>query len=160
MELPVNTYGQKVYLIYDECDHDFISSNKWFLSHGYPVRNVIVNGKRTKRLLSRDLLSLTDRWHLCDHINGNKLDNRRCNLRVVNVSQNNMNRTCFSSTGYKGVSVVQRKPTHNPKYVARITINRKTIKIGEYFTPEDAAKAYDNMAIKHHGQYARLNNIG
>lgn len=161
MELHVNTKGEKVTILYDEFDHELVSKHKWFLSHGYPVRNTIVGGKRTKQLLSREILGLKDRHLLCDHINGNKLDNRRCNLRIVNSSQNNINRKYFGTSGYKGVSKLQRKPTHRVKWVARITNpkDNKLIKIGEYDTPIEAAKAYDQMAIKLHGEYARLNNV-
>jgi hypothetical protein len=73
-----------------------------------------------------------------DHINGDKLDNRRVNLRVVTQSQNSMNRRPYENTksGYKGVTF-----SHG-RWQARIGSNgiRKTL--GYFKTAREAAEAY------------------
>ena len=90
-----------------------------------------------------------------DHINGNGLDNRKANLRVCSVAQNNCNRrpqrNCISK--YKGVTRTRRgKP-----WRAVITINRKTRSLGSFASEIEAANAYDEAAKKYHGEYASLN---
>jgi len=61
-------------------------------------------GSDKKYTLAR-LLMQPGRNKVVDHINRNRLDNRRCNLRIVSPRQNSLNRTANSSTGYIGVSI-------------------------------------------------------
>lgn len=88
-----------------------------------------------------------------DHINGNGLDNRRCNLRVVTRSQNAMNRRKKDgcSSRYKGVSYRAKRN----RWAASICINGKRHFLGHFLTEEDAHAAYSEAAATHFGQYAR-----
>ena len=119
---------------------------------GYVVRTDRIHGKWTTILLSRQIMG----FPLClqvDHINGDKLDNRRCNLRMVTNRQNQMNRKprrC-SRTGLKGVTYA------SGKYLARIVADNVRIRIGLYATAEEAAIAYDKKALECYGEYARTN---
>lgn len=92
-----------------------------------------------------------------DHINGDKLDNRRSNLRLITRQQNNMNRGANKvrkDTHYKGVILHE-----SGKWQARIGIDGKKVYLGYFKTPEDAARAYNDAALKHHGEYAKLNDL-
>ena len=88
---------------------------------------------------------------LVDNINNNPSDNRRCNLRIANKSQNGANRdkTKGNTSGYKGVTTLK-----NGKYMARITVNYKGIYLGCYNTPEEAYKVYKKAEEKYFGEYA------
>lgn len=90
-----------------------------------------------------------------DHINGNKMDNRSCNLRECTHSQNLFNRSVQknNTTGYKGVTFDK----HNNKYRACISVDKKGIKIGRFVTKEEAARAYDKKAFELRGEFAYLN---
>lgn len=91
-----------------------------------------------------------------DHIKHHDIaDNRIENLRQCNNKQNQYNqKTRIGSTSiYKGVSWEKDRN----KWRSQITINRKTIKLGRFSNEIDAAKEYDNAAIKHFGEYAMLN---
>lgn len=92
-----------------------------------------------------------------DHINGNKLDNRKENLRLATNSQNHQNIgiTAKNTSGYKGVRQVYKNTKwRNPKW--RAECNGKYI--GDFSTREEAARAYNEAAKQHHGEFARLNN--
>jgi HNH endonuclease len=90
-----------------------------------------------------------------DHINGDTLDNRRSNLRLCTVQENNLNkgRQINNKSGYKGVY----KHSQYDVYVAQIKVGKKRIHIGVYKTAIDGAKAYDEMARIHHGEFAWQN---
>lgn len=97
------------------------------------------------------------RWpaNQIDHINGNRKDNRICNLRETTNAQNQRNRRprqgCTSR--YKGVGYVPKLE----KWQARITDTRgKRVNLGFYKTEEEAHSAYARASEKHHGPFGRV----
>ena len=88
-----------------------------------------------------------------DHINGDGLDNRRCNLRLCTPAENAKNRRVNrnSSTGLKGVS-----PAHG-RYRVQIAVDGQRLRLGVFDCPVEGARAYDAAALRHHGQFARTN---
>jgi hypothetical protein len=89
-----------------------------------------------------------------DHINGNKSDNRRGNLRICTVAQNTVNQSRVRTfSGYKGVSWHDR----DGLWYARLSFNGKNIHLGFFTCPIRAAKAYDVAAAKYFGEFARTN---
>lgn len=101
-----------------------------------------------------------------DHINGDTLDNRRCNLRIVKKVHNEMNRRkrkgCRSL--YKGVAwcINERsgKPLSRPwrAYIGGICTGGR-IHLGKFESEREAALAYNEAAVKYFGEYAKLNVI-
>jgi hypothetical protein len=106
------------------------------------------------RVLGRHL----ERNEKVDHINGNGLDNRRCNLRVVTHAENLANRPGWkqSSSKYKGVTFFKR----DQKWQAKICPKGKTIHLGYFEDEKEAAHEYNKAAILHFGEMAVLNPIG
>jgi hypothetical protein len=91
-----------------------------------------------------------------DHINGNPLDNRPSNLRLCVHHQNNMHTGARSNnSGYIGV-YHDARPGRIP-YQASITVNEKPIHFGGFTNPEEAAVERDLGALKHFGDFAKLN---
>lgn len=90
-----------------------------------------------------------------DHINGDKLDNRKENLRVCTQAQNIANSKINKSnkSGYKGV--YWNKERH--KWSTQIKFNRKSMHIGHFVDLEDAAHAYDTKARELFGEFAKTN---
>jgi hypothetical protein len=91
---------------------------------------------------------------IIDHINNNKLDCRKINLRNVNQSENSRN--TFSRKGtskYKGVFWAK----HINKWIANIKHNYRNHYLGSFTNEEDAAKAYDKAARLFHGEFGRFN---
>lgn len=110
---------------------------------------------RIKGLLHR-LIMRTPENMQTDHINHDKLDNRKSNLRIVTISENQWN--CLktikkTSSIYKGVSWDKRKN----KWYSRIKKNNKAISIGNFTSEIEAAKAYDKKAKELFGEFALTN---
>jgi hypothetical protein len=86
-----------------------------------------------------------------DHINGDSLDNRKANLRIVTQPQNAKNRRRSSNnvTGVKGVA------KNGPNFVARITSDGVTHQLGTYKTLKEAAEAYERASVEYHKEYRR-----
>ena len=91
---------------------------------------------------------------IVDHINHNTLDNRSCNLRLVNASENAANNTCKrGKSGYIGTYELP----YGGKYKAEIKVNNKCIHIGTYNNAIEAAKAFDAYAYKIRGEFYTYN---
>ncbi len=93
-----------------------------------------------------------------DHINSIKLDNRKCNLRLITRSYNIARRKCDPSkniSGYKGVALHRK----NGRWRAEITINGKCKSLGYYLTKEEAALIYNKAAKEAFGDCAYQNEI-
>lgn len=93
-----------------------------------------------------------------DHINGDGLDNRRCNLRVCSKSQNLINAgpQRNNTSGYKGVHFHKQKGL----WYAQIRANRIKFQSRYFESKDDAARAYDELAKQHFGEFAQLNFPG
>jgi len=115
------------------------------------------NNKKYNNKLHRIIMNAPDDKEV-DHINGDKSDNRKCNLRLCDRSGNVFNRDKYkiNTSGYKGITW---NKSHR-KWVSRIGINYDRLFLGDFDNKEDAARAYNEAAIKYHGEYAKLNNVG
>lgn len=144
---------------------EYLSQFSWSMSRsGYAKRcQHISYDPATKKQTStsvymhKDIMGL-DRYSdiKVDHINGNKLDNRRVNLRRCTQTENNRNVAPYGKASkYKGVSLFKRDNV----WVAQITVNYKHINLGRYTTELQAAKAYNEAALKHFGEFAWLNEV-
>lgn len=89
-----------------------------------------------------------------DHINGNRADNRLCNLRSVDGYQNACNRGVQrdNTSGFKGVSWHKK----SKKWRATISVRGKYIHLGVFPTKEAAANAYAKASEQHHGDFGRV----
>jgi hypothetical protein len=76
-----------------------------------------------------------------DHVNGNRSDNRLCNLRLASNAENQMNRAKAAVTNNSGFLGVNFNKVVG-KFAARIQSNGKRIHIGYFDSPEDASSAY------------------
>jgi hypothetical protein len=115
-----------------------------------------INGKLKTFYLHR-IIANAKSGEYVDHINGNPLDNRRNNLRICTNAQNirNSKIKLNNKTGYKGV---QQLPSGN--WRSRLTFNYKSINLGVFKNIIEAAKAYDQGAVKYFGKFARINSYG
>lgn len=154
----VKSEGEDRFAIVDPEDFVGLSRYSWKLDrHGYAIRNTRVNGKSVGVLMHRQILGLTprDRDVHTDHRNGERLDNRRDNLRRCSLSENNRHNGPHrsSSSRYKGVTWHRGVS----KWQAAIYSGGKTHYLGLYESEDAAARAYDVAAEQLFGDYAFLN---
>ena len=152
----------KVALVDDE-DFEWLSEYKWCLGIDkntcYARRSQFQKDKSPLTIrMHREILGLHkgSRGHV-DHIDGNGLNNQRSNLRVCTNQQNCWNRSPRKNTTskYKGVSWQSR----SKMWKATITCKHKAHFLGYYKNEEDAARAYDKIAIRLFGEFAKTNEV-
>ena len=127
----------------DNEDKVFLKGYRWYInSSGYICRSPkMINYKYEKieRYLHR-LIIKAKKGQIIDHINNNKLDNRKINLRIVTSRQNCLNRkNTNNKTGFRGVQKVGRK------FKSYISIYNKTLSLGYYNTPQEASQVYNKF---------------
>lgn len=150
------------HVLVDDVDADLLNpylwGGQWFVnSGGYVVRTKPRRERLHRVIMERVIGRKLKRREQVDHINRNKLDCTRDNLRLATHAQNMRNRGPNGNRRYKGVyrSQAQRK-----RWVAKITVDGEQHYLGTFPTPEKAARAYDHAAKKLHGKFAALNFPG
>lgn len=142
--------------IVDDDDYDELSKYNWVANK--PNKTCVYarrNSKDGNHYMHRIITDCPKGMEV-DHINGDKLDNRKLNLRICTHSNNGKNMKPWSkgtSSIYKGVCW----ENFTSRWKAEITIDRKHITLGRFSNEADAALAYNAAAIKYHGGFARLN---
>jgi len=103
------------------------------------------------------IMGKPDKGLVTDHINRYTLDNRKCNLRFVNASNNGMNKgkAPDKTSRYKGV----HWDNYRNRWKAEIKLNGKCKYIGRFFDENEAGLAYNKKAKELFGEYAHLNTI-
>lgn len=123
-------------VLVDDGDYELLCSTKWRRhSNGYAAADM---GPRGYVFMHRMILGLQrGDGQSVDHINGNRLDNRRCNLRVVSHAQNCQNRNPFPAThsGHRGVSWDRARNCWRAHYM----LNGRQVQLGRFQTVEEAA---------------------
>ena len=114
---------------------------------GYIVS--VINRKTVR--LHRFVMNAPDNM-IVDHIHHDTTDNRKCELRLVTRSQNNMNRMIRSdsTSGITGVTLHKR----TNKWVAQLCLNDKHIHLGYFDNKEDAVKARKQAEEEYFGEYS------
>lgn len=160
--------GFKVALIDNE-DFELVSQYNWYDAHGYAY-GYKKGGKSKGNMvfMHRLILGLSKRDNIqVDHRDFNGLNNRRSNIRKCSPSQNKQNRKSLKNktSKYLGVSLKTCKyPKKNgngyyiyKRIIAVITVNKKHIHLGSFKNEIDAAKKYDEAALKYYKEFANLN---
>ena len=146
---------QGKFSLVDDADFEFINQWKWqYHTGGYARRDYAVDGKRFKVYMHR-VITGNDESLVVDHINGDRLDNRKENLRLCHQKQNSANsrKSKNNTTGFKGVCFYKRDGV----YTAQLMKDRKMIYLGRFTKPEYAAAAYDLAAMNLFGDFANTN---
>lgn len=152
MAVILTTNKQPVLVLIDDEDFEDLSRHSWHvMSTGY-VRATI-DGRHVT--IHRYLMKPPSTKVYVDHVNGDPLDNRKSNLRLVSPRENTWNAKGQSQSlsRFRGVSF--QKSTNS--WLAILTCDGVRHYIGKFYTEEDAALAYDVVARSLYGEYVRPN---
>ncbi|MHB9033900.1 MAG: HNH endonuclease [Anaerolineae bacterium] len=143
----------------DDEDYELVSQYTWQATHfphhwSYYATSFNRKHKPTTIYMHRLIVNALQGVGV-DHINRDALDNRRSNLRLCTQSQNNANQklNVRNTSGFKGVSWHIR----HERWKSYITVKKIKIHLGYFYTPLEAALAYDEAARKYHGEFAATN---
>lgn len=142
-------------------DVSWATSRPWHVGDtGYAMGYSGIPGGTPQRmhrvLMERVLGRQLAHTEFVDHINGDKLDNRRENLRVATKSQNGMNRrfkTAGTSSKFFGVA----RHRADGGWMTYVNVSGKRIYCGNYKDEEEAAWMRDQFAMELHGDFVGLN---
>ena len=153
----------------DEEDNDLVMKYKWYSkkqngNNFYACTFATHDDRNSKFLMMHrlvlGLLGESNNHIIIDHINGNGLDNRKINLRLVTIRENNINRKkdshhrgkpCHSK--YKGVTWSKSKGM----WESHIGYNNKLLYLGKYENELDAAFSYNKASEIINGEYSKPN---
>ena len=143
---------QGKFALVDDEDFEWLNQWKWVFNNGYAVVSKYMGGgsKNTKRvtIYMHRLVNNTPKGFETDHVNRNKLDNRKKNLRIASKSLNSINRGLRkdNTSGYKGVGWMEKRK----KWYASIMINQKSKSLGYFNIMQDAILARQVAERKYH----------
>ncbi len=155
------TQGQVAFV--DDEDYPELVKYKWRAAYSprsrtyYATRGICINHLPTTVMMHRSIMTPPSGF-LVDHINFDGLDNQRSNLRLCSRNQNNQHirpQARGTSSRFKGVYWSKKAS----KWRALIKANSQKYHLGYFILEEDAACAYNQAALRYHGEFACLNQI-
>lgn len=158
--MPTLCLSQNRVALVDAVDYPDLSAFNWrFARNAYAVRYATVDAVRKTVFLQREIMQRILDGPIppglqVDHLNRDRLDNRRANLRLATRSQNQANKApgqVNNTSGYKGVTA------QGNAWEARIKVNREGIYLGRYADPVTAARMYDAASRLLNADFAGLN---
>ncbi len=138
------------YAYVDAADYEWLSGYTWWSASGYAARSE----KGRTIFMHREIMQPPPGM-IVDHVDGNRADNCRFNLRVCTRSENQCN-TCKKgrcTSRFKGVSYDKR----HRKWYACCQVEGAYRWLGYFDDEVEAAKRYDRTAVEQFGAFARLN---
>jgi hypothetical protein len=138
------------YTYVDAADFEELNQYRWYAYNGYAVRN-----EKNKRIYMQRQIMQPPKGMVVDHINHNRYDNTRANLRNVTPRENscNMRKHARAASIYKGVG--RDKRCHG--WYAKAALMRVPVVCYGFREEAEAARAYDRMAVELFGEVAGLN---
>lgn len=149
--IPLYRYYVKTdtFILVDDCDFDYLNQFRWHLNTVIGYVTSWIDGKNQ---YIHQIIMGKKPGMVLDHINGNKLDNRRCNLRFCTTKENvrNTKKSKNNTSGFNGVSYRKLRKD----YRAYIMVDRKQINLGHYKTFDEALSARLKGEKLYFGEFA------
>jgi len=148
---------QDKFAIVDAEDYDHLMQWKWALAtKGYAQRCYHDKAaKRSRTLFMHRYIMNASEGEVCDHIDGNKLNNSKNNLRLCTRSQNGFNSRPNKGLSHKGIYWCKK----SEKWRAQIIFQGASICLGAHQNKIEALRAYDEAALKYGGEFALTNKM-
>jgi hypothetical protein len=142
--------GDGFYAYVDAPDYEWLSRYTWHMENGYPSRR-----EKGKRIYMHRQIMQAPRNMVVDHIDGNRTNASRFNLRVCTPGENHRNqrKQAGSRSRFKGVFYDKRLG----KWFARCGVRGQVYWLGYFDEEIEAARAYDRKALEVFGEFAHLN---
>lgn len=141
--------GEEFY--FSDCDYDLIKNYCWSINHGGYVVTTKPNDKRLTFMHKLIIGELSEGFEV-DHINHDRKDNRRTNLRICLAKDNSKNKKTYK-TNKTGVSgVYYNKKTH--KWVSQISVDSRRLWLGSFDNINDAIIARLNAEKQYYKEYS------
>ena len=144
--------------LFDKEDYDKLKDFKWCMSRGYAYTTIPEGNRVTP--MTHMILDVS-KGRQVDHINGNKLDNRKKNIRLCTIEQN-----CFntglrynSTSGFRGVSFESKRGSPK-KWGAYIGIRGKKINLGYFLTKQEAIDVRVAAEPEYYGEFSPTSSRG
>lgn len=138
----------KRFALVDDEDFDRLNTMKWSYDHGYAVNSRYAGGgrKNQKNIKTYMHRFLCPNYKIVDHIDRNRLNNQKSNLREADIFINNQNigLNNKNTSGHRGVA--WDKLTN--KWISRLQVNGKVYWLGRHATKEEAILARENKLIQ------------
>ena len=144
--------SKNLYALVDNEHYESLSQYKWHVTSGGYAGRTLWKSK-PKYLFMHRLITNCPVGKQVDHINGNRLDNRKSNLRIVDEKFNHINvaKRRTNKSGHKGVDWRKDKK----KWRARVQIDKRQYSLGHFTNLSDAVKAYEAASTKLFGEFKR-----
>lgn len=140
-----------LFAIVDDEDFAAVADWSWNAKPSSPGKHYASRTSGRTTVYMHRVITGAVKGEVVDHINGDTLDNRRANLRIGTLTDNAVNRRYQSASGYRGVF------KEKSRWRAHIYRDGKKHCLGHHLTAEEAAKAYDEAALRLHGAFAITN---
>ena len=129
------------YAICDIQDWEKIRQHRWHLGiNGYPATRI-----KGKTICLHQFLVAKEKGYVIDHVNRNRLDNRRENLRYASLRVNSINRAASSNSGHLGIYILK-----SGRYQVKIKSSGKSVSLGTYNTLEEAIDVRAKAEAEYH----------
>lgn len=143
-------------VVISKCDAERVMAHRWWVDSADKKLKFYTKIGRQKVYLSRFIMNAKPGEQV-DHISGDRLDNRRANLRIASHAENCQNRQksrTAATSRFKGVS---KKTRRRSPWQVSIRANGKHVHIGCFADEIAAARAYDDAARTAYGAFGRFN---
>lgn len=151
MHLPLSNTDEMA--LVDDADYSRICQKSWWKNE----KGYVVTGSGSKVIRLHRVVLGAQRGQIVDHRDGNKLDNRKSNLRICTALQNGGNRKKCGPHPYMGISPEFSYTKGTTRWSASAHVGRARKYLGAFATAEDAARAYDDFIRPLRGEFGSYN---